>query len=125
MTRNLPIPTEGQKFEVVYPFVFDPTPQGYEPCGAPTDEGHWKPGVLWKDVGPEDEGAYAHGVGTQALTVVAVCKPGRFQTRVFYTQAWTDPDGRMFGKNACRVMTLEKFRRRTRGYGIPYFVVAV
>jgi hypothetical protein len=118
--RSLPVPTEGEKFEVVYPFVFDPTPLGFDRDGAPTDEGKWKPGILWRATGPEDEGAYAHAVGKQVLTVVGVFKPGRFPTRVFYTQAWIDPDGRKFGKNTCRVMPIEKFRRRTRGYGIPY-----
>jgi hypothetical protein len=120
MARTLPVPTEGQRCEVVYPFIFDKTPSGYEECGAPYDEGRWKPGVVWELVVPDDSEAVANGVGKQILTVVSVHKPGRFQTRVFYTQAWIDPDGRTFGKNACRVMTLEKFRRRSRGYAIPF-----
>jgi len=124
MAKAAFIPNEGDKFEVVYPFVYDAEPMGYEPCGAPTDEGRWKPGIIWKPTAPNDQAAFAHGVGNQILTVVGVHKPGRFQTRVFYTQSWIDPDGRKFGKNACRVMTLEKFRRRVRGFAIPYDVEA-
>lgn len=120
-----PLPVEGEKFQVVYPFTYDPTPLGYDLDGAPMDEGRWKPGVLWRISGPEGSDAYAHGTGMQILTVVGVFKPGRYPTRVFYTQSWIDPDGRKFGKNACRVMPLEKFRRRIRGYSISYDVEPV
>lgn len=114
------VPAEGQKFEVTYPFIYEHDPAGYEPCGAPTDEGRWRPGIVWQDEGPEDRTAIAHGVGKQLLTVVGLFKPDKFQHRVFYTQVWVDPDGRTFGKNACHVMVLAKFRRRIRGFGIPY-----
>ena len=54
--------------------------------------------------------------------VVAAFKPGRFPTRIFFTRSFTDPDGKTFGKGALRISTLDKFRRLTRGYLIPYGV---
>lgn len=122
--RNL-VPESGQRFEVKYPFIYDDTPSGYHhPDGAPLDDGRWRPGTRGEVRGQygDDSGEVADAVGTQIITVVSIHKPGRFATRVFYTQKWIDPDGRTFGKNACRAMTLEKFRRRTAGFAIPYDV---
>jgi hypothetical protein len=56
------------------------------------------------------------------LTVVETFKPGRFPTRVFYTRQFIDPDGKTFGKSRLHIVTLEKFRRISAKYRLPYDV---
>lgn len=107
-------PSAGEVFTIIYPFVRD-TYQSFDKDGiveVPT----WKPGVRFENVGPEDVGTVADGVGKAAFTVVDVFKPGRFPTRIFFTRKFTNPDGHTFGKGGLHICTLEKFRRLTRGY---------
>ena len=117
---------EGDVFRVRFPFVRKLGFVGHD------DDGHcyeetWTPGVGNRLVYPDDAEAYANGEGWQILTVVSTHKPGRFPMRVFYTQEWEDPDGRVFGKAKCRVLTVQAFRWRIAGFGvnvggIPYKV---
>lgn len=75
----------------------------------------WRPGVRF-EARHDDTEAVADGMGAMLLTVVDVHKPGRFPTRVFFTRQWRDPDGKVFGRTNLRIMTLDAFRRRQRGY---------
>jgi hypothetical protein len=114
----------GAVFRSPYPFVrtthteFDG--DGYSEVRT------WKPGVEMEQVyiPPDDcdTECVAEGVGEIILTVVSVHKPGRYPTRVFFTRRWRDPGGKEFGKNACRVATVEKFRRLSRGYYHEYVI---
>lgn len=107
--------SKGDGFTVVYPFVrstyTDVSTEGYPEL--PT----WRPGVEYRQCGPEDTEAYADAEGLARFTVVDVFKPGHYPARVFYTRKFIDPDGREFGKPGLRIATLEKFRRLTSGYG--------
>jgi hypothetical protein len=104
----------GMVFRAPYPFVRDE----YEEVDA--DGIHkiktWKPGTRFEWVGPEDTECIADAMGEIILTVVSVHQPGRFPTRVFFTRRWRDPNGREFGKGACRCAISSKFRRLARGY---------
>lgn len=108
--------TTGQEFRNAYPFVKDTYGEynGEEFVEKPT----WKPGCRYEACGyyGDDSEAVADGQGEQILTVVDVHKPGRYPERVFYTVAWVDPNGRKFGKGKLHIATVEKFRRRTRGF---------
>lgn len=46
-----------------------------------------------------------------------------YQSRVFFTRQWTDPDGATFGKRGLHVVTIEKFRRLCRGYAHEFEMV--
>lgn len=105
-------------FEVRYPFIRD-TYTEYDVDG-PCERKTWRPGVRFEQHAPDDADAVADGVGAQIVTVVDVHKPGRFQTRVFYTRQWRSPDGRLFGKGGLKVKTLQAFRRLIAGYRYPY-----
>jgi hypothetical protein len=102
----------GAMIEVGYPFVIeidqlDPTFK------------RWKPGCTFDN--PDDDSrsravAFADAMGTQILTVVSVHKPGKYLTRVFYTQRWRDPGGAEWGKDKLHVKALGAFRKLLRGY---------
>lgn len=111
-------PATGMVFSVCYPFVRDTFSQfdGEDYVDAPT----WKPGIRYEAIGPEDSGAVADAEGWMKLTVEAVFKPGRFPTRVFYTRAFINPDGKPFGKGGLKICTLEKFRRIALRYQHRY-----
>lgn len=117
--------TEGEVFDVVYPFVrdtynepdFDTEGGGYNE--VPT----WKPGVRFEERSAGAVESCADALGTMRLTVVSVHKPGRFPTRVFYTRAWVNPDGKAFGKSKLRVTTAGPFRVLTHGYRHSYVLV--
>lgn len=83
----------------------------------------WKPGVEWVGVYPDSERAEADAMGSIALTVVSVHKPGRYPERVFYVQRWVAPNGRVFGKPKLRVTTTAAFLRRSRGYRYADYIV--
>lgn len=108
----------GKTYSVRYPFVLEEVelpPDDPEATQMATVKS-WRPGVEWEQ---QDEGqacGVAEAIGEMLLTVVDVHKPGRFPTRVFFTRQWKDPNGRVFGKGALRIMTLDAFRRRMRGY---------
>ena len=105
----------GQVFTFQYPFVrstfteFDEEGSSEHPC--------WKPGVRHEMVPPEGgDLTIADARGHQQVTVVGTFKPGKFPERVFYTRKWIDPDGRIFGKNALRITTIQGFRSLRRGF---------
>lgn len=108
----------GQRYEVKFPFVGS-TYEAFDWDG-PYSEECWKPGVEFKNVGPEDVEAVALAEGMMVLEVVGTFKPGRYPERVFYTRRWIDPEGKGFGSNQLKMCTVEKFRRISRGYAYPY-----
>jgi hypothetical protein len=112
--------TEGQIIEVVYPFVRDT--YGYMEEDGPVTMNSWKPGVRYEMTAPDDGGAFCDGEGKMILTVIAICKPGRYPTRVFFTRKFIPPNGAPFGKNDLRMVGIEKFRRISRRYGVYYDV---
>lgn len=110
----------GQVFTSPYPFVRT-TYQHVESDGEggwDVDERQtWKPGVRVEDAdGMGNVDTIADGKGEVILTVVSVHRPGKFQTRVFFTRSWRNPDGVLFGKNKLRVTTLAAFTGYTKGY---------
>lgn len=119
----------GDVFRVRFPFVrkMRTVWDIEDPFAGASQVETWVPGVANRFVPPDDGEAYANGEGWQILTVVSVHKPGRFPARVFFTQQFEDPDGGVFGKNKCRILTQSAFRHRLAGYGanvggIPYVV---
>jgi hypothetical protein len=104
----------GKVFHIPYPFIRTSRTVIEEDgaCEVPC----WRPGVFRP---PHDE-AFAHGMGTQVLTVVGIYKPGGYQTRVFYIQQWIPPSGPAFGKGALRVCLARSFAEKTRGYRYDY-----
>lgn len=113
---------EGAVLSGPYPFVREKVSlwDGRDMAEVPT----WVPGVRFETCGPEDSEAVADGVGRIILRVVAVFKPGRFPTRVFFTRQWETPDGKMFGKARLRVAILPQFRKLARGYRHDYSMSA-
>lgn len=112
----------GMVFRARFPFIRD-TVTIYDADG-PAEIKTWRPGVRMEQVyiPPDDcdTESHADGEGEMILTVVSVHKPGHFPTRVFFTRRWRSPDGKEFGKSACRCWTAEKFRRLAKGYAHPY-----
>lgn len=106
----------GQEFRVDYPFIRDTYYVSDEDGGS--EHPTWRPGCRYEPSGRygEDTEAVCDGRGKQILTVVDTHKPGKYPTRVFYTIAWVDPDGRQFGKGKLHIATVDKFRRRTHGF---------
>ena len=113
-----PLPTPGAFFEARYPFVRDKFTD-FDADG-PLERDTWKPGTRAEMVAPDDSAMVADAEGSIVLTVVAVFKPGKFPTRVFFTRRWRDPDGTEFGKDALRIATVSNFYALTRGYRHEY-----
>lgn len=117
--------TDGEVYEVAYPFVrdtyncLDYDEDGGGIVNVPT----WKPGVRIEPDGQGDCQNNADALGTMRLTVVSVHKPGRFPARVFYTRAWVNPEGKVFGKTKLRMTTAGAFTILTRGYRHSYVLV--
>lgn len=118
------------KFE--YPFVRDiylggEVDESYNYTSS--EELSWKPSTYQKmrtDSGFSDEPEYlnyADGLGYCVFDVVSIHRPFPFQTRVFYTRKFINPDGVEFGKNKLHNTTLGWFKRRISGYRYPYFVI--
>lgn len=112
---NPPAPPEPNSvFDFPYPFVRD-TFQEMDADGTaeiPT----WKPGVRCEYDRHENDRTFADGMGAQIVAVVGTFKPGRFPLRVFYTRKWRDPDGKEFGKGACRIASIAAFRSIIGGF---------
>lgn len=106
----------GQEFRNKYPFIRD-TYGEYDGEDF-VEVATWRPGCRYEACGyyGDDSEAVADGDGCQILTVVSVHKPGSYPARVFYTVTWVDPEGRPFGKGKLHIATIEKFRRRSRGF---------
>jgi hypothetical protein len=116
------IPIAGDVFTVAYPFVRRAY-NGIDFEGA-YEAQSWRPGIEYREVDAYDIGdgpasaPFADGEGAAIFTVVDTHKPGRFPTRVFFTRKFRAPDGHTFGKPGLHIVTLEKFRRLVRGYGL-------
>lgn len=108
----------GQEFEVVYPFIRDTVSLISEGDGTwdIADVETWRPGTRNEADGPEGVLVMADGLGRMVVTVVSTHKPGHYPLRVFYTRRWVDPDGKSFGKPACRVKTLGAFSNMAGGF---------
>lgn len=105
----------GAVFEVEYPFVRTTYTEYTE--DGPSEVPSWRPGVEYELRGPDgDSEAVFDGIGKQILAVVDVHKPGHYPARVFYTVRWVSPDANTFGKGNLKILTLDAFRRRTRGF---------
>lgn len=117
---DLPVPPgsrdviAGAVFQHAYPFVRDTYDEMNEDGWATVKT--WKPGVRMENIGPEDVGGIADGIGAQRLTVIDTFKPGRFPKRVFFTRIWIDPNGKEFGNGKLRIATLQSFRVLAKGY---------
>lgn len=116
---ELPEVEAGAVFVVPYPFCR--TVYEHFDADGPVKIKSWQPGVRF-EYGPNAYGddpdtvEEYDGMGAQILTVVAVFKPGRFPTRVFYTRKWRAPNGHEFGKPALRIKVVSAFRTLIRGY---------
>lgn len=111
----------GQVFAVTYPFVRDTftLPDFDVEVTLPT----WKPGCNSRPVYPDSSELICDAEGQMLLTVVAVVKPGKYPTRVFFTRQFKDPDGKTFGKTNLRITTVNAFQRRAKGwFGEEYTV---
>lgn len=113
---------KGQTYTLEHPFVRSTYFEQDEDGGGNVIS--WKPGVIYEY---EDDGSgyrgqhvcFAHGVGSVHYTVVDLHKlPHPYPARVFYTRKWTDPDGRMFGKNKLLMTTLPALKRRVNETGL-------
>jgi hypothetical protein len=87
-----------------------------------TNKQSWRPGTESDSDGGYDVQEAADAMGSMVLTVVDVFKPGRYPARVFYTRQWIDPDGKVFGKSALRMTTVNAFLRRTKGYMHDFYL---
>jgi hypothetical protein len=106
----------GSEFTITYPFVRG----AYGADIGETDKPTWQPGIRDEWISAEDTGTVADGLGFAKFTVQGVFKPGRYPTRVFFTRAFTDPDGKTFGAPKLHIATLQKFNRLIAGYRVPF-----
>lgn len=119
----------GQVIEVPnYPFVresFEKPIWDGEQGSVEIIEG-WKPGCKVEADDPFGGSSFcADETGTMILSVVSLHKPGRYQTRVFFTRQWRDPDGKVFGVQKLRVTTEQAFKRMARGYRHDFETVGI
>ena len=89
----------------------------------------WRPGAFGEAVplGPDDVTNGADAEGQVEYRVVSVHSPPGFPTRVFFTRAFITPDGvRLNGVRSrkLRVATVHAFRRRIKGWPVPYTIAA-
>lgn len=112
----------GAVIEVGHPFIREK----YSGCDAdgPFERMTWRPGTRVEPVYPDDAEEVADAIGTQIITIVGVYKPSGYPARVFFTRRWRDPQGHEFGKTKCQIKTAQAFRRRCRGFGYPFRVIA-
>lgn len=107
---------EGQVVKVDYPF----SRTEYTP--PPGEDGNfntilsWRPGIWYLPNGHDDADVLADGMGKMILSVVSIHKPGKWPARVFYVREWKTPDGKVFGKQRCKVMAQSAFKGLLRGY---------
>lgn len=113
----------GVVFSVAHPFCREKVSlPGDDPEGPYSVETmSWRPGIRYEygdnAYGDDPDTVKEYdGMGAQILTVVAVFKPGRFPTRVFYTRKWRTPDGKEFGKGGLRIKITSAFKRLIAGY---------
>lgn len=105
----------GSEIEVIWPFVREEV----NLYGA--RQMSWRPGVRRSArLVDAEHPATADALGVMILSVVSVHRPGHFPTRVFYCRRWRAPDGREFGKVQLRIESLGSFRRRAKGYRVPF-----
>ncbi len=120
--------SEGRTYEAWYPFLREeyqgpPTQVGPEDWLESPVETTWRPGWKFEPLPPygEDTEEVWDGAGEQLRTVISIHKPGTYPARVFYVRQWRDPDGKVFGKTALRVIAASAFRTWLRGERWPSF----
>lgn len=81
----------------------------------------WRPGA-WaqKADGPDSAVAAAHAMGTCRFDVLGEYKPGRFPTRVFFTQTYIAPDGTELRGRGLRIKVKHHFVRQTQHIGFEF-----
>lgn len=97
---------------------------GDENSNARVDEERWRPGA-WGQYcySPEDVGPAAHAMGVCRFEVQGEYKPGRYPTRVFFTQVFIDPNGKEMRRSGLRIKTKYAFARQLRGLPFEYELV--
>lgn len=111
----------GQKLNAPYPFIrttYEARPDDID--SLPVDRPTWRPGVEHDYVDEYSSRTFADANGEVEYTVIAVFKPGRFPSRVFYTRTWVDPDGKRFGKQKLHITTVQHFKTLIKGYRHEY-----
>lgn len=82
----------------------------------------WIPGPK-SDFCPPDRSEFvADGIGKMLIEEVSRHKPGKYPERIFYVRKWQDPDGKVFGRPALRIATVEKFKRLLKGYKYEFYL---
>lgn len=105
---------------VKYPFVREEVELIDE--DGPYKTTTWRPGVSFESNDPYEPSCYANGEGLMILTVIGTYKPPGYPERTFYTRAWRDPDGNVFGKKGLRVTTTSNFKNILSGYRYSYVI---
>lgn len=113
--------TPGAVFERIHPFTFVQEHLSSDPADVIE---RWRPGA-WETVmvAPDDACASCHGEGTVKFTVVSIHSPPRYQTRVFFTRHFVDPEGGIYAPNKLHNRVLSKFKREIAAFGFKYEVV--
>jgi len=76
----------------------------------------WRPGAWGTEIIPPDDArAFAHAMGECVFTVQGEYKPGRYPTRVFFTQQFVDPDGKPLKASGLKIKTKSAFKRQVDG----------
>lgn len=107
----------GRAYEAWHPFKREQY-TGFDEEGGFASE-TWVPGWRYEPCGPEDVEEVWDGEGVQLRTIVSIHKPGKYPERVFYVRQWRDPDGRVFGNTALRVVVTPTFRHWLYGERWP------
>jgi hypothetical protein len=111
----------GAVFERDHPFSFVQERLSSDPADVIE---RWRPGA-WETtlVGPDDARAACHGIGKVKFTVVSVHSPPRYQTRVFFTRHFVDPEGGLYTPNKLHHRVLSHFKREIAGFAFKYEVI--
>jgi hypothetical protein len=111
----------GSVFERVHPFTWVEERLSNDPADVLE---RWRPGA-WETtlIPPDDACAACNGEGTVKFTVVSTHSPPRYQTRVFFTRHFIDPEGGVYAPNKLHHRVLSKFRREIEEFGFRYEVV--
>ncbi|MGR9413118.1 hypothetical protein [Rhizobium leguminosarum] len=111
----------GAVFERKHPFTWVEARQSDDPADVIE---RWRPGA-WETtlIPPDDACAACHGEGTVKYTVISVHKPARYQTRVFFTRHFCDPEGGWYAPNKLHHRVMTKFLSEIEEFGFRYEVI--
>lgn len=108
----------GKEYRVRYPFCrTEKTVCDEDGC---TTIKCWRPGAEPYDDEYGNQQWDADGAGEMLLTLVDIHKPGKYPTRAFFVRQWRNPDGKVFGKNGLRILSVAAFKELLRGYKYHY-----